>query len=194
MFPIILDRQITLNLLTEMQAGELAALIDKNRSYLRQWLLWLDHSQTIKDSANFIRQVNDKWESQSGLTLGIFQCDILVGVINFHDFNWPQKSASMGYWLDADRQGQGIMSTACKSLIELGFVQLNLQTITISCAEGNQKSQAIPKRLGFQAHQTIPDKEWLYDHYVSHIVFKMTRQQWFALQGNSGSATGKTSR
>ena len=194
MFPISLDSQLTLELLTEVQAEELAVLIDKNRPYLRQWLPWLDHSQTIEDSANFISQAHKKWESQSGLTLGIFHRQILVGVISFHEFNWPQKLASMGYWLDADRQGQGIMSTACKSLIELGFVQLNLQTITISCAEGNQKSQAIPKRLGFQAYQTIPDKEWLYDHYVSHIVFKMTRQQWFALQGNSGSATGKVSR
>ena len=183
MFPISLDNQITLNLLTELQAEALAALVDKNRSYLRQWLAWLDNSQTIEDSANFIRQVNEQWERQSGLTLGIFDRASLVGVINFHEFNWSQKSASMGYWLDADRQGEGIMSTACNSLIELGFVQLNLQTITISCAQGNQKSQAIPKRLGFQAHQIIPDKEWLYDHYVSHIVFKLIREQWLTLQG-----------
>ena len=185
MFPISLEKQITLNLLTEVQAEALADLVDKNRSYLRQWLAWLDTSQTIEDSANFIRQVNDQWECQSGLTLGIFDRASLVGVINFHEFNWSQKSASMGYWLDAGRQGEGIMSTACNSLIELGFVQLNLQTITISCAQGNQKSQAIPKRLGFQAHQIMPDKEWLYDHYVSHIVFKLIREQWLTLQGTS---------
>ena len=35
-------------------AEELTELIDRNRSYLREWLPWLDNSKTVEDTLRFI--------------------------------------------------------------------------------------------------------------------------------------------
>lgn len=183
MFPINLNTTLAIDLLIDKQAPELADLIEKNRLHLRQWLAWLDHSRSVDDSLKFINESNEKWKNRSALTLGILLNKTLVGVINYHQFNWQQGTASIGYWLDADRQGRGIISKACYALINLGFSELDLRTITISCAEKNFKSQTVPRRLGFLEQETIKDKEWLYDHHVNHIVFRMTRELWYKSGG-----------
>jgi ribosomal-protein-serine acetyltransferase len=67
------------------------------------------------------------------------------------------------------------MTQACQALIEIGFQQLGLTTITISCARENHKSQRMPLRLGFVWQQMLPNKEWLYDHYVDHDRFFLRR-------------------
>ena len=42
-----------------------------------------------------------------------------------------------GYWLSVDHQGKGIVSEACKKLMDIGFSKLGLNTIRIECAEEN---------------------------------------------------------
>jgi RimJ/RimL family protein N-acetyltransferase len=64
-----------------------------------------------------------------------------------------------------------IMTKACEAFIEYGFNGLNLNRIEIRVAEGNMKSRAIPERLGFTEEGKIRQAEWLYDHYVDHIIY-----------------------
>lgn len=87
----------------------------------------------------------------------------------------------MGYWLDEAHHGEGMITQACKFLIDIGFQELGLSTITIGCATDNYKSQGIPIRLGFVWQETIPNKEWLYDHYVDHHSYLLRRSGVHAL-------------
>lgn len=53
------------------------------------------------------------------------------------------------YWLAEDFQGRGIMSDTLRVVIEYVFAELELHRIEITCAVGNDKSSALPKKLGF---------------------------------------------
>ncbi|MEL6358447.1 MAG: GNAT family protein, partial [Bacteroidota bacterium] len=55
--------------------------------------------------------------------------------------------------------------------IHVAFHRLGLTSVTILCATGNHKSQAVPLRLGFTWQKTIPDNQWLYDHYIDSHVY-----------------------
>jgi len=128
--------------------------------------------------AHFIEQANSSWEQNQGLTLGLWHQASLVGVISFHKFDWPNQASSIGYWLAETYQGKGIMTSACKALVGLGFSKLGLQSITIRCAVGNLPSQKIAQRLGFSFTATKKDAEWLYDHYAHQQVYTMYAHDW----------------
>ncbi|WP_242967796.1 GNAT family N-acetyltransferase [Tepidibacter mesophilus] len=42
----------------------------------------------------------------------------------------------------------------------------------------NVKSRAIPQRLGFKNEGVLREAEWLYNHYVSHVVYGMLDNEW----------------
>ncbi len=177
MFPIIIDKTIVLKLLQLEDGFKLFDLVHKNRHYLRQWLPWLDTVQKSEDQEAFIRAANQQWEERKALSLGIWHQQQLTGVIGFNTFDWECSTATIGYWLDGAQQGQGIITQACQALIDVAFQQLGLTSLTIQCATENYKSQAIPLRLGFVWHKTIPNKEWLYDRYVDYHVYLLKRAQ-----------------
>ncbi|WP_334301100.1 GNAT family N-acetyltransferase [Alkaliphilus sp. B6464] len=95
-----------------------------------------------------------------------------------HSMDSTNKSTSIGYWLGEGHQGKGIMTKVTKALVEYIFTELNLNRVEIRCAENNYKSRAIPERLGFTKEGTLRETEWLYDHYVNHIVYGMVASQW----------------
>lgn len=169
---------IQLRLLEEFHADEMFLLIDSDRAYLRAWLPWLDTQRRADDSLQFVRIVREQYFSSESLTLGIWYQKNLCGVISYPKFDWPNKSGMIGYWLASRLQGKGIMTEACRSMIDYGFASLKLHRIDIRCATGNTKSQAIPERLGFVKEGILRDGEWLYDHFVDLIVYSMLADEW----------------
>lgn len=69
--------------------------------------------------------------------------ELLVLIIN-----WSNKTAYIGYWLGEEFQGNGIMTKVAKTLTDYAFNELNLNKVEIRAAVENEKSRAIPERLG----------------------------------------------
>ncbi|MEC0276957.1 GNAT family N-acetyltransferase, partial [Peribacillus frigoritolerans] len=65
-----------------------------------------------------------------------------------------------------------------KALTDYAFIELKLDKVEIRVAEENKKSRGIPERLGFINEGCIRQAEWLYDHYVDHIVYGMLTKDW----------------
>lgn len=176
-FPIVVDEELSLDIIYQKDAQTLFELVEKNRAYLRTWLPWLDKVQSLKDQEVFIQTTHQQLIARQALALGIWYQQQLVGVVGFHDFDWKHSTSKIGYWLDEARQGRGIVTKACRALIDVAFQQLRLKSLAIHCATENYKSQAIPLRLGFVWEKTIPNIEWLYDRYVDHHVYLLKHAQ-----------------
>jgi ribosomal-protein-serine acetyltransferase len=54
------------------------------------------------------------------------------------------------------------MTKACEGFFKYGFKELGLNRIEIRVATENEKSRAIPERLGFVEEGKIREAEWLY--------------------------------
>ncbi len=173
-----IDDTLSLRPLQPADAPRLFALTDQNRAYLRQWLPWLNHVQQESDSLKFIHDAQENAAAKKEYQFGIWQGERLLGMVGTHAVNWGNRSTSMGYWLDAAAQGQGIMTRACQVLIAHIFEAMGLNRIEIRCATGNNGSCAIPRRLGFHLEGTVRQAEWLYDHYVDHYVFGLLAADW----------------
>jgi len=157
-------------------------LVDGNREYLRQWLSWVDHTANVSDSRSFIKNTIQEWDNNTSLTLGIWHESELSGVINFHKFDWRNKSSGIGYWLAQDKQGHGIITQACEKLIEYGFSSLKLSAIDIYCSTENQRSRAIASKLGFVEGSIIPKRELIHGQYIDHAHYSISVTQWNQMQ------------
>ncbi|WP_249869597.1 GNAT family N-acetyltransferase [Oceanobacillus saliphilus] len=179
MFVYEVDENIVLRQLKLQDANELFQLTDHARDYLREWLPWVDTTVKPEDTLAFIDHTLKSSEMKSALTTGIIFKGKLVGLISFNSLDWANRIGYVGYWLSPDYQGNGIMTRAVRALTDYAFNTLGLNRVDIRAAYENKKSRAIPERLGFTEEGLIRHAEWLYDHYVDHVVYGMLASEWY---------------
>jgi ribosomal-protein-serine acetyltransferase len=164
--------------LEEGDAEELFALVDGNRAYLREWLPWLDQNTEVDHTRAFIRAASKQLADRNGFTCGIRWRGALVGVVGLHGIDWANRKTSLGYWVAEPHQGRGIVTRACAAVLRHLFEEMGLNCVEIGCAVGNAKSNAIPVRLGFTKEGVLRQREWLYDHFVDHVVYSLLASEW----------------
>ena len=175
---IVVSAECSLMPLDLCDADELFQVTDENRSYLRQWLPWLDRIKRIEDTRAFIRAVKVQSAQKNGTQLALRLHSDIIGIIGYHQIDWRNRLTSLGYWVGEAHQGKGVVTAACRALVSHTFHEVMLNRIEIRCAVGNLKSRSIPQRLGFSEEGLIRDAEWLYDHFVDHIVYAMLARDW----------------
>ncbi|CAH0117918.1 MULTISPECIES: GNAT family N-acetyltransferase [unclassified Paenibacillus] len=178
MFVCTIRESLELKLLEWKHAPELFQLTERNRDYLREWLPWVDITRSEEDSKQFISMVLEQFAQNRGFQCGIFYEGRLAGCIGFHRIDWTNRKTSIGYWLDEQAQGKGIMADSCRRLLDYAFEELNLNRVEIRAGVGNAKSRAIPERLGFQLEGVCRQEEWVNDRFVDHAVYAMLADDW----------------
>ncbi|KEO82418.1 hypothetical protein EL26_15165 [Tumebacillus flagellatus] len=178
MFRCTLQEGVELRLVEEQDAQELFELTDRNRAHLREWLPFVDNTRTTFDSLSFIKMGRRQISDNQGGQFVILVDDKIAGCVGFHGIDWNNRSTSIGYWLAQEYTGRGLMTLATEALCKLAFENYNLNRVEIRVATENYKSQAIPERLGFTREGVLRQREWLYDHYVDHIVYSQLASEW----------------
>lgn len=175
-----MTEDLSFRLFTLDDAEEVFTLINNSRTYLREYLGWVDNTTEVNDSENWIKTTLQGMVETGGFptTFAIIYGGEIAGTIGLQGINRANRSASIGYWLGEGFQGKGIMTKACSNLMDYGFNEFKLNRISIEAAFSNEKSRAIPERLGFQEEGHIRQAEWLYDHYVDHVVYGMLAEEW----------------
>ena len=123
-----------LRLLEHHHAEEFFALIDQNRSYLRQWLPEGDVYKSVDDCKRVIKSSLGQLAANAGFTLGIWWEGRLAGIIGAGKIDWENHSAMVGYLLGENYQGKGLATDACRALIDYLFSELKLHRIEIQCS------------------------------------------------------------
>ncbi len=177
MFKHQIDNEVVIKLLEPRHSEELFNLTEQSKSYLREWLPWIDYNKSVDETKSFIESSLKQFGNNDGFQAGIWYKDQLAGVIGLHSISWSNKSTTIGYWLGESFQGKGIMTKACKALIEYVHNELDINRIEIRVATENNKSKAIPERLGFKNEGHLRKVEWLYDKYVDHYVFGLVKEE-----------------
>lgn len=191
MVKIAIEDGLFLKSLELREAEDLLLIVDANRPYLREWLPWLDMTRSIDEMIVFVESTQRQLSANQGFQTAIWHNGQIVGIIGYHHLEWANRSTCIGYWLDERFQGKGLMTKACRALVDYAFDEWKLNRIEIHCAAGNRKSRGIPERLGFKAEGLLREAEWLYDHYVDHVVYALLAKDWSIVRGieNKGQAT-----
>ena len=172
------DQNISLELLNDKHAESIFKLINSNRVHLREWLPWVIKIQTIDDFKGFISEYNQKYTDNSDIAFVILYDFKVVGRIGIYKIDNSNKIGSIGYWLGADFQGNGIILKSVEKLIEYCFTTLDLNRIEIKCGTKNFKSQAIPIKLNFKNEGIIRQGEFIHNDFMDLFCFSLLKSEF----------------
>ncbi|WP_185443082.1 GNAT family N-acetyltransferase [Kribbella qitaiheensis] len=63
--------------------------------------------------------------------------------------NKAMRSGEVGYWLDADFVGRGLVTRTVTAILDHAFGQLGLERIGLTATADNLRSRSVAERLGF---------------------------------------------
>jgi len=178
MFSHRIEDGLELRPVDERHAEELTALVRRDIVHLMKWMPWATERYSIEDAREFIRRNLRQYAEDQGFATLIFFRDRVAGSIGYNNIDWSNRKADIGYWLAADLQGRGIMTKACRVLIDYAFRRLKLNRVEIFCAVENTRSRRIPERLGFTEEGTHRQAEWVHDHFKDLVSYSMLAAEW----------------
>jgi [ribosomal protein S5]-alanine N-acetyltransferase len=112
--------------------------------------------------------------------LGIFLHDgALAGEINLSGIQrGPFQSAHVGYWIDQDQAGQGLVPEALVLVLRLAFEELSLHRVEIAIVPRNQASRRVVEKLGLREEGTARHYLQIRGRWEDHVRYGITTDEW----------------
>ena len=84
----------------------------------------------------------------------------------------------IGYTLHPDYWGQGYVPEASRTVIALGFKELGLHKIELTCFGNNVQSQRVAEKLGFTLEARIRDRKDAQSNRCDELRYGLFRSEW----------------
>ena len=165
---------------TAENAKKLFGMIDSNRAYISEWLVWVENVKTPNDQLLFLQAMDNKENGDYIIKL----CDELVGYAGFYKTDEKNLTAEMAYYLNQEYVGRGIMTRAVKMLERVAFEDIGLNRIEMKIEPENTKSVAIPKRSGYHLDGILRATKLRAGKFRDGMVYSKLKSEWEAENKN----------
>lgn len=182
MFTCEIGRGLLLKLLQPADSKALYRTVVRDRAALQPWLPWVSQIGTAADMKDYVRFECKRYKTGEAMSAVIIEGAEALGLISFQELDFRHRKASLGYWLESSRQGQGIMTAAAADLLQFGFATLDLNRMEIRARTDNVRSCAVAERLGFKQEGVLREEECLETagelEYRDHAVYGLLAHEW----------------
>ena len=146
--------------------------INQNREFLRQYLLWVDKTNSLDDCIAATKMFTEEWSNGKifGYSLVLKASNKLIGSIDLHNISKENYKAEIGYWLAQHENGKGFISRAVK-LIEKAAFDLGLHRIEIEIQKDNLPSIRVAERNNYILEGSHKDALYKYGQFYDKLVF-----------------------
>ncbi|MDZ7708498.1 MAG: GNAT family protein [Trueperaceae bacterium] len=180
MFAVAIDDDLALRLYERRDAEALYDLVEANRDLLERWFPWTEGTRGPDDTRAFIEDGLRRFAAGNGFECGIVEKGRLVGTLGLHFVTRPEGVTEMGYWLDEDAQGRGLVTRSVAGLLPHLFGTMDLNRVEIRADPANDRSRAVPERLGFRQEGVLRQVGLRSGHRYDHAVYALLRDEWRA--------------
>jgi ribosomal-protein-serine acetyltransferase len=180
MFHRVVARGLELRQFEPADAEAVFAMIDRNRARLREWLYWVDRTESAEQVREFIDAARQQWDEGLGPNAAILLDGKIGGSMGSHRFDLDRRNCSIGYWIDEAHAGKGIVTRCSAALLDYLFDEAGMHRVEIRCGTANARSCAIPERLGFTREGVLREAEWVGGRWIDLIVWGALEEEWRA--------------
>ena len=181
MLTLIVNEDISLRQIEDADRERLAQLINREQEYLCQWLAE-NELKIMLEVGSFISISTMRYLMNGAFDAGIWYRDQLVGIVSLQTINPEKRRSSIGYWLDREYQGLGIVTQSVSKVVDYAFTVYGLQELRIVSAVDNRKSCAIPERIGFRLENKRTEAEKINGKFHDVAVYLLRKDVWTEMQ------------
>lgn len=169
------DDSIKLELVSSKHVQPIFDIANDNREHLRQWLPWIDSMHGVSFIRDFI-SVSEQRRAMGTDYAFVILCDeMVVGRIGIYKVDTYNHVGELGYWIGKEHEGNGIITSSCRRLLQYSFEVLLLNRIEIRYGVENVRSQRVPERLGFTKEGTLRQVENIRGQFIDHYLYSLLR-------------------
>ena len=175
-FPMRFAASKYLRPLTVGDGPALFESIDNDRQHLSPRFSFIEEIQSVEDSINYLKQIEEMHADFDALYLGIFDDlqhqSILGGSIAFREIDYKRQSVLMRAWVTSDFEGRGIAITAGKKMIEYGK-SIGIKHFEARTAVDNIRCQILMEQLHFKPIPGVIKPEMTNSKMINHYVYTL---------------------
>lgn len=179
---MILTQRCRLRLATLEDAKSIVDFYHRNKEHLSKWDPKIpDGFYTQKYWEQRINSFNEEFLNKESLRLYIFLpgSDELIGNINFTTFErGPFQNCRVGYKIDHEYEGKGLMSESLRAACDYIFRELNFHRIEANYIPSNKKSGKLLKRLGFEENGVAKNYLRIAGGWQDHNLTSLINNDW----------------
>ena len=158
------------------------ALLEVNYERLAHWFPGaFDQPPTLEGTHADLERGGQAWleGSQLPLAISVQAADgwRLVGWVNLL-IDGPARSAEVGYWLDADFEGHGLVTRAVTAVLDHAFGPLGLHRVELRTNPTNKRSRSVAQRLGFTLEGVLREAAAFPDGRRDDMVYGLLASEW----------------
>lgn len=129
-----------------------------------------------------VAQNMDDFSSGRALRFFLFPSDApekVIGNIGFFNFvRGIAQHCTVGYSIDGDHEGRGLMSEALRSAIDFVFHTLNFHRVEANYMPHNRRSGQLLRKLGFVVEGYSRDYLQINGRWEDHVRTALTNPDW----------------
>ena len=157
------------------------------RKRCRDWLVpWEPRSkgapQPAEDHASFTaRCAMRERERQlgSGFGFGIFYEGRFAGEVTLSSIlRGPFQNGSIGYWIDKDLAGQGLVPESVVVMLQFAFETLRLHRVEVAIIPRNAASRRVVEKLALRTEGVALGFLEINGEWEDHVRYAMTSEEW----------------
>ncbi len=175
-FPYLKTRRLVLSPLTIADADEIAAL--RSNETVNKYLERVK-TTSAEEALLFIDKINNSISNNQSIywVIALQETNQLIGTICYWNIVAVDDTAEIGYELLPDYHGKGIMQEAITAVINFGFANMKIKTITASTLATNIASIKLLEKNDFKMDTAEKYKEEYDEEMKGYMVYVLRRNE-----------------
>ncbi|MEU9335225.1 GNAT family protein [Streptomyces sp. NPDC048290] len=130
-------------------AEEFLAHLDRGRDFITRYIPFGANATEVDSAREILKRYADLRGADSGSLHGLWLDGTLVGGVLFRIFDTANGVCEIGCWLEPAATGRGLVTRACRVLIDWAVDDRGMHRVEWHAASRNTASLKAAERLGF---------------------------------------------
>jgi [ribosomal protein S5]-alanine N-acetyltransferase len=193
----LLTRRLVLRPPRTNDVGEIRRLLRHNHEHLKPWNPAPapgDDPTSITEVSKTVLRQRREWKRGSSFVFMVAMRDEPARFIGKLALNGVMRGAMygayLGYWMDVDQQGKGLVTEAIAAVLDFAFGAAGLHRVQAAIMPRNTRSLRVVEKLGFRREGYAERYLQIAGQWEDHILFAKTREEHaFTEKGRNNGET-----
>lgn len=174
---IRIDDDLFLAVLRGSDVDELTDVVQRNLPHIGPWMAWAVADYSEKQTREYLER-SMAVEDPKAQGFGIIYKGKIAGSTGFVPRH-EHGIAEIGYWIDHDLQGKGIVTKVTRALAGYAFRDLGVETVEIHTSALNLRSRAVAERLRFELIERREGAHTMPSGIIDDLViYSIQKRNW----------------